>query len=145
VRGGLCRGVAWFLYLYGPVSLGCGVSRFTRRTAITRILQRARWLAPAEPDIAISLCLVSRETEFYCARRTLPRSRTAFVIVESNVPRLRGFQIYTQYERCATSSARAVAGAIRARSSQYHDVSCIVQRNLNVLADFAAVSHGFCT
>ena len=68
-----------------------------------------------------------------------------FLYLGSSIPRLRGFQIYTQYERCATSSARAVAGAIRARSSQYHDVSCIVQRNLNVLADFAAVSHGFCT
>ena len=63
----------------------------------------------------------------------------------NRIPRLRdaGFPDYTQNERYATSSARAVAGAIRARSSQYHDVSCIVQRNLNVLADFAAVSRGF--
>jgi len=42
-----------------------------------------------------------------------------FLYLGSSIPRLRGFQIYTQKERYATSSARALAGAYRSRHRDF--------------------------
>ena len=63
-------------------------------------------------------------------RGGLCRGLAWFLYLGSSFPRLRGFQIYTQYERCATSLARAVASANQARQSKHVIVisRCLVSR-----------------